>query len=66
MLHLDHSFGWNWNLDTAIKDQKDVGSFEMCWRRLVRISSSNCVTNEEILHSRGSKEHPPCNKTKVG
>jgi hypothetical protein len=33
-------------------DQKYLGSFEMwCWRRIEKISWTDCVRNEEVLHS---------------
>jgi hypothetical protein len=33
------------------KDQKYLESFEMwCWRRMEKISWTDCVRNEEVLH----------------
>jgi hypothetical protein len=38
----------NWTLRKV--DQKYLESFEMCcWRRMEKISSTNCVKNEEVL-----------------
>ena len=49
--HLVYSLAWCWNLDTlGKKDQKFLGSSEMwCWRRMEKISWTNCVRNE-VLH----------------
>jgi hypothetical protein len=34
------------------RDKKCLGSFEMwCWRRLQKISRTDCVKNEEVLHT---------------
>jgi hypothetical protein len=39
-----------WSLRKA--DQIYVGRFEMwCWRRLEKISWTDCVRNEELLHT---------------
>jgi hypothetical protein len=36
--------------ETSKVDQKYVGSFEIwCWRRMVKISWTNCVRDEELL-----------------
>jgi hypothetical protein len=41
-------------------DHKYLESFEMwCWRRMERISWTDCVKNEEVLaESQGGKVHP--------
>jgi hypothetical protein len=31
-------------------DQKYLESFEMCWRRMEKISWTDCVRNEEVFH----------------
>jgi hypothetical protein len=47
-------------------DQKYLESFEMwCWRRLEKISWTDRVRNEEVLHSQG-QEYPTYNKKKKG
>jgi hypothetical protein len=39
----------NWTLRKV--DQKYLESFEMwCWRRMEKISWTDCVSNEEVLH----------------
>jgi hypothetical protein len=51
MLHLEYSSVWYWNFDTTERDQKYLGSFEMwCWRRMEKISWTDRVRNEEVLH----------------
>ena len=49
MLHLDYGFEWSWKLDPSQIDQKCLGSYEMFWRRMEKISWSDRVKNE-ILH----------------
>jgi len=38
----------NWTLRTV--DQKYLGRFEMCWRRMQKIIWTDRVKNEEVLH----------------
>ena len=43
------------------------GSFEMwCWRRMVKISWTDRVKNEEVLHRKEEKEGNTHNKSKEG
>jgi hypothetical protein len=51
-----------WNLQKL--DQKYLESFEMCWRRIEKISWTDRINNEAVLHSKGGKEHSSHNKTK--
>jgi hypothetical protein len=47
-------------------DQKYLESFEMwCWRRIEKVSWTDRVNNEAVLH-KGGKEHSSHNKTKEG
>jgi hypothetical protein len=48
VLHLEHSCGAE-TLTLWKVDQKYIGSFEMCWRRMEKISWTNHVRNEEVL-----------------
>jgi hypothetical protein len=49
LLHLEHSFVWCWNLDTAKVDQKCLENYEMwCWRRMEKISWTDRVRKEQI------------------
>jgi hypothetical protein len=46
-------------------DQKYLESFEMwCWRRMEKISWTDRVRNEDVLHSQGGKGNPTYNKKK--
>ena len=50
MLHLEHSFLYGaetWTLRAV--DQKHLESFEMCWRRMEKISWTDHVRDEEVL-----------------
>ena len=48
-------------------DQKYLECFEMwCWRRMEKISWTDRVRNEEVLHSQGGEEYPTYNKKKEG
>ena len=50
MLHLEHSFIWCWNLDASGSRSETPENFEMwCWRRMVTISWTDHVRNEEVL-----------------
>jgi len=47
VLHFGHSFVWHWNWTIRKVDQK----YEMwCWWRMVKISWTDCVRNEQVLH----------------
>jgi hypothetical protein len=49
-----------WTLQKV--DQKCLGSFEMwCWRRMEKMSLTDCVKKEEVLH-RVKEEYPMFNK----
>jgi hypothetical protein len=51
MLHLEWSFVGAETLTLQKVDQKYLESFEMrCWRRMGKISWTNRVRNEEVLH----------------
>ena len=42
---------WCWNLDTSESRSEIPQSFEMwCRRRMKKVSWTNCVKNEEVLH----------------
>jgi hypothetical protein len=49
-------------------DQKYLESFEMwCWRRMEKISWTDRVRNEEVLHRvKEGEEYPTYNKKKKG
>ena len=50
-----------WTLQAV--DQKRLGSFEMCWRRMEKISWTDHVRNEEVrLKNQGAEEYPTRNK----
>jgi hypothetical protein len=52
-----------WTLQEVYK--KYLESFEMwCWRRMKKISWTDHVRNEEVLHSQGGEEYPKCNTKK--
>ena len=38
-------------------DREYLGSFEMCWRRMEKISWNDSVRNEEVLHTVKEKEY---------
>jgi len=38
-------------------DQKYLDTFEMCWRRMEKISWNDSVRNEEVLHTVKEKEY---------
>ena len=50
MLHLEHGFYGTetWTLQKAY--QEKMGSFDMWSWRMEKISWTNCVKNEEVLH----------------
>jgi len=49
MLHLEHSlYGAGTRMLQAV-NQKRLESFEVCWRRLEKISWTDYVGNEEVL-----------------
>jgi hypothetical protein len=48
-------------------DQKYLDISEMwCWRRIVKISLTDHVRNEEVLHSQTGKEKSRNNENKEG
>jgi len=48
VLHLEQSFVRCWNLHIRIVDQKYLEGFEMCWRRMEKISWTDRARNEEM------------------
>jgi hypothetical protein len=46
----------NWTLRAL--DQKHLERFEMCWRRMEKISWTDHVRNEVLLKSQGTDEYP--------
>jgi hypothetical protein len=51
-----------WTLQKVLVDQKYLESFEMwCWKRMEKISWTDRVNNEAVLHRVG-KEHSSHNK----
>jgi len=62
LLHLEYSFLWCWNLDTAKVDQKCLESYEMwCWWRMEKVSWTDHVRKE---WTEGGEEYPTHNKQK--
>jgi hypothetical protein len=48
------------------EDEKYVESFEMCWRRMEKISWTDRVGNKEVLHTQGGEEYPTYSKKAEG
>jgi hypothetical protein len=47
-------------------DQKNLESFEMCWRRIEKTSWTDRVRNLNITNSPGGQEYPTDSKMKEG